>query len=76
MFADRWRLFRWRPARRGSSAVIGAALGVGETGELPVVESLAMALRNQRLLLLLDNYEHLLAGAPVVADLLVRCPGL
>ena len=27
-------------------------------------------------LLLLDNFEHLLAGAPVVAELLAACPGL
>ncbi|MBV9324038.1 MAG: XRE family transcriptional regulator [Chloroflexi bacterium] len=57
-------------------AAIAQAMGVAETGEAPVVESIATALRHQRLLLILDNYEHVLAAAPVVASLLLRCPDL
>jgi predicted ATPase/DNA-binding XRE family transcriptional regulator len=57
-------------------AAIAQVLGVGETGDLPLFESLATALRTQRLLLVLDNYEHLLAGATLVADLLERCPSV
>jgi predicted ATPase/transcriptional regulator with XRE-family HTH domain len=57
-------------------AAIAQVLGIGETGDLPLFESLASALRAQRLLLVLDNYEHLLSGATLVADLLERCPSL
>jgi predicted ATPase len=34
------------------------------------------ALRDRQLLLMLDNFEHLLAAAPVVSELLTGCPGL
>jgi predicted ATPase/DNA-binding CsgD family transcriptional regulator len=33
-------------------------------------------LREKRLLLLLDNFEHLVAGTPLVVDLLTSCPEL
>ncbi|MDQ3694865.1 MAG: AAA family ATPase [Chloroflexota bacterium] len=33
-------------------------------------------LRDRPLLLVLDNFEHLIAGATVVADLLAACPGM
>ena len=58
------------------TAAIAHAVGVGEAGEVPLLESLAQALRNQRLLLVLDNFEHVLAEAHVVTTLLVRCLGL
>jgi predicted ATPase/DNA-binding CsgD family transcriptional regulator len=55
---------------------IAQALGVRDGGGRPVLESLLMALRDRRLLLVLDNCEHVLAGAPAVAQLLKACPGL
>ncbi|HZN70620.1 MAG TPA: AAA family ATPase, partial [Micromonosporaceae bacterium] len=55
---------------------IAHALGVREIGGRPVLDSLQAALRERRLLLVLDNCEHLLAAAPVVGDLLTACPGL
>jgi len=42
--------------------------------DLPV--RLARALSASNLLLLLDNFEHLLAASPLIADLLTRCRGL
>ncbi|MBV9719301.1 MAG: tetratricopeptide repeat protein [Candidatus Eremiobacteraeota bacterium] len=39
-------------------------------------ESLARALHGKRVLLILDNFEHVLPAASFVADLLVRCPEL
>ena len=33
-------------------------------------------LREQRLLLVLDNFEQVLAAAPLVAELLAACPRL
>lgn len=51
------------------SAVAGA-LGLQETGTQPLIETIEEYLRDKRALLLLDNFEHLLAAAPVVSQLL------
>jgi hypothetical protein len=40
----------------------------------PLSETLTRSLRDQRLLLLLDNLEHLLPAAPGIVDLLAACP--
>jgi predicted ATPase/transcriptional regulator with XRE-family HTH domain len=55
---------------------IAAALGLREAGEQPTRELVLGHLRERRLLLVLDNYEHLLAAAPEVAALLAACPDL
>jgi transcriptional regulator with XRE-family HTH domain len=52
-------------------AQIARALGVGQSAA-----RLADFLRDRRLLLVLDNLEHLLAGVAVVAELLACAPGL
>lgn len=52
------------------------ALGVLDTGLRPPAERLADHLRERRLLLLLDNFEQVVAAAPLVADLLRAAPGL
>ena len=43
---------------------------------MPLVDRLARVLRDKRSLLLLDNFEQVVAAAPLVADLLGACPGL
>jgi len=55
---------------------IAQALGVREQGGRPLREALEEHLRGKRLLLLLDNFEHLAAAAPAVADLLATCPAV
>jgi predicted ATPase/DNA-binding SARP family transcriptional activator/Tfp pilus assembly protein PilF len=55
---------------------IAHALGVQETGLAPLLESVAAAIEGDRLLLLVDNCEHLTGVAGVLADLLARCPRL
>ena len=45
-------------------------------GAASLTSSLGEALRSKRLLLLLDNFEHLVGAAPVVLDLLAAGPGL
>jgi len=55
-------------------SAIGAALGIREASGREVTEGLKLVLRHQNVLLLLDNFEHLLPAAPFVADLLVACP--
>ena len=39
-------------------------------------ESLIASLRDRELLLILDNFEQVLAAAPLLTDLLAACPGL
>ena len=49
---------------------------VSEATGQPVKERIAAHLANKRLLLVLDNFEHLLSAAPLIADLLAICPAL
>ena len=55
---------------------IAQTLGLRDTGGLTLADALREHLRPKRLLLLLDNFEHLLAAAPDTAALLADCPGL
>jgi predicted ATPase/DNA-binding NarL/FixJ family response regulator len=55
---------------------IARTLGLGETGDPPLFEQLETSLRDQQLLLVLDNFEQVLAAAPLLAELLVACPEL
>src|SRR5829696_6067696 len=58
------------------AAAVARALGVHETGDQPVAEALVAFIANRRLLLVLDNLEHVLAAAPLVAQLLAAGPRL
>ncbi len=49
-------------------------LGVREVGDRSLAEQLTDALRERELLLVLDNFEQVVAAAPVVTDLLAACP--
>jgi predicted ATPase len=51
-------------------AAVAHALGLREAGAGPVAERLREYVRARALLLVLDNFEHLLAAAPAVAALL------
>jgi AAA domain len=55
---------------------IAQALGLRETGTRSPLAVLQAALADHSLLLLLDNFEHVLPAAPGLADLLVACPHL
>jgi non-specific serine/threonine protein kinase len=55
---------------------IARSLAVRESADRPLVESLVAALRDRHLLLVLDNFEHLLGAANDLADLLAACPQL
>jgi len=57
-------------------AAIAQALGLWEIAALPPEEQVHAALRERHLLLLLDNFEHLLKAAPHLAALLASCPRL
>lgn len=55
---------------------IAHALGVKERPQQPLRETLPEALRAKHLLLVLDNFEHVVDAAPLVSDLLAACPAL
>jgi predicted ATPase len=56
--------------------VIAEALGVLDTGDLPIADKLKTALRQRRMLLVLDNFEQVLAAAPALTSLLSAAPGV
>jgi predicted ATPase/DNA-binding XRE family transcriptional regulator len=55
---------------------VARALNAPTSPELPLRQSVVDVVQGKRLLLILDNFEHLAVAAPVVADLLAACPGL
>ena len=64
---------------RDPGLVLGAIaqrLGVDERDATPLPDLLAMSLRGRRLLVLLDNFEHLLPARDAVLALLEACPDL
>ena len=58
-------------------SIIGEALSIGLTASTGTAEALASALKSKRLLLIIDNCEHVIAEAARVAEVLIRmCPHL
>jgi predicted ATPase/DNA-binding XRE family transcriptional regulator len=55
---------------------IGDALGVRDTGAGPLIERLSRVLCDRRVILILDNLEHLTEAAAPVSELLGACHGL
>src|SRR5579859_496612 len=55
---------------------LAGALAIRDTGATSLAEHLITALRERQMLLLLDNFEHLLDAAPSLMDVLCACPGL
>jgi predicted ATPase len=55
---------------------VAETLGVRETAEQPLDESLKDYLHERRLLLVLDNFEQVLEAAPQVTELFAEAPGL
>jgi predicted ATPase/DNA-binding CsgD family transcriptional regulator len=55
---------------------VAQTLGVKEAPDQPLSESLAGYLRSRQVLLLLDNFEQVIAAATGVAGLLAQCPDL
>ncbi len=58
----------------GVDVAIGQALKIKEAGVLSPAERVTEYLKDRRLLLILDNFEHLLPAAARVADLLAAAP--
>ena len=58
------------------AAAISQVLGLQETADLSPLDAVRAHLRGKRLLLVLDNFEHLLQAAPDVAALIESCKDL
>ncbi|MDQ1530459.1 MAG: hypothetical protein QOE37_564 [Microbacteriaceae bacterium] len=57
-------------------AAIARTVGLRESGDRPLLEALEDHLRERKLLLVLDNFEQVVAAAPTVVRLLAACHGL
>jgi predicted ATPase/class 3 adenylate cyclase len=57
-------------------SAIAGPLGLKESAEQPLLETLKSYLHHKHLLLVLDNFEQVLDGAPIVAELLAACAKL
>ena len=55
---------------------IAQVLGMREAADEPLIDRLIAVARHRRLLLVLDNFEQVVAAAPVVGRLLAACPTL
>jgi len=55
---------------------VAQVFDVREVAGRPLLDGLRKTLRDRHVLLVLDNFEHLLDAAPLVADLLAFCPDL
>lgn len=66
------------PVRRAEDIVpaIANALDVRESPETPILDSVKRFLANKSLLLVLDNFEHVLDGATAVSELLMAAPNV
>jgi predicted ATPase/DNA-binding XRE family transcriptional regulator len=64
------------PLREPAQVVpaVAAALDLSDQGSIPLVETMRRRLSTRQMLLVLDNFEHLLAAAPIVSDLLEAGP--
>lgn len=58
------------------ASVIAQTLGVKESGDVPLADALKNYLRAKRMLLILDNFEHVVPAAPLVASILMNAPGI
>jgi predicted ATPase/DNA-binding CsgD family transcriptional regulator len=58
------------------AATTAQALGLWDEGRRPIEDLLASYLQDRHLLLILDNFEHLVDATAVIAGLLASCPRL
>jgi predicted ATPase/DNA-binding CsgD family transcriptional regulator len=57
-------------------STIAQSIGLQDARDRPLMDHLVSQLRERRVLIVLDNFEHLLAGAPVVTRLLQETTAL
>ena len=59
----------------GIPLAVAQAIGAHPEGSAPVIDIVLSEISNPTLLVL-DNFEHLIAGSPIVADMIGRCQDL
>jgi len=57
-------------------SIIADKLSIQQVGNLSILEQVKLFLHDKQLLLILDNFEHLVTAASLVEDLLAACPAL
>jgi predicted ATPase/DNA-binding CsgD family transcriptional regulator len=57
-------------------AAVAGAIGVRQIVGEELHSTVIRVLSHRQLLLVLDNFEHVLAAAPLISDFLLSCPGL
>jgi predicted ATPase/DNA-binding CsgD family transcriptional regulator len=77
-FADGAVFVSLAPVREAELVLpaVARALGVQYKGSRPLADHLAGLLRDRQMLLVLDNVEQVVLAAPLLGDLLARCPRL
>ena len=77
-FADGVHFVDLAPIRESTlvASAIAQTLGVGDAGDQPLHETLLLYVQPRQLMLVLDNFEQVVAASPLVAELLSRSPGL
>jgi predicted ATPase/DNA-binding CsgD family transcriptional regulator len=71
----------WVPLAQAAAAdqvlpAVARAIGVREIAGNELRSTLGRVLSDRALLLVLDNFEHVLAAAPLISEFLLSCPGL
>ena len=78
-FPDGARFVELAPLDRAElvGETVAAVFGLPVHGERPATDAIATFLRSRRVLLILDNCEHVIAAAAKLADALLKtCPGV
>jgi predicted ATPase/DNA-binding CsgD family transcriptional regulator len=77
-FVDGVYLIEFAPIRDQTlvASTIALAMSVTEVASEPLADTLKGFLQNKQIMLLLDNFEHLLEAAPLLSDMLEAAPGL
>ena len=78
-FPDGARFVELAPLDRAElvGEAVAAVFGLPVHGERPATDAIATFLRSRRVLLILDNCEHVIAAAAKLADALLKtCPGV
>lgn len=57
-------------------STIGVALGIADGGRESIKQTLETNLQDKELLLVLDNFEQLVSGAPLLSEILTKAPGV
>lgn len=78
IFADGMHLVRLSavPNHELFPLVLASALELSLQGTAPQIDQITEFIGRKQLLLILDNFEHLMPAAEITTTLLTRCPGL